>query len=106
MSWPVYTKRLGAFSAETSGLVTLGTVPAGKVWIVRDVDATLTGGSIGQMETIVAGVAVFSVFIATSEGETFPWRGRQPLTAGETLEAYITSGTWDLLAAGYELNAA
>ena len=39
MTWPVRSKLLGQYSATPAAntLITLGTVPAGKTWLVKDV---------------------------------------------------------------------
>lgn len=105
MSWPVFTERFGGLSDVTTGVHLIGTVPAGRAWILTDVDAEESGGSGGTIYLLLGAYGPIKLTTDATDSASLQWRGRQRLYAGEELQAYVDSGTWRLLATGYELSA-
>lgn len=83
-------------------------VPAGRVWVVRVVDAlsdpATAGAAVGLavanpgliwLASVPAGQTIFYAHLDT----------RQVLEAGESLGFSIFTGTWNYAISGYELNA-
>jgi hypothetical protein len=99
----VYSKRFAALSLFT-GTVSV-TVPAGKVWILRDVDvvnrnsATASFGIEGS-----SGQLLWYLNPVYNPNELWAgWRGRQIFSAGDTIGFSALTGVWDCTASGYEL---
>ena len=86
------------------GPYTLYTVPAGKVFIMRDIDARLqtTGAS-----DLFFGEGTTSQFFVRMKGavvqDVGTWRGRQVFNAGETVAAFVDAGLWNWAISGYLL---
>lgn len=81
-------------------------MPAGKVLVVRDMDAYL-GSSLSARQIYAVGSAgqvFWQASLAANESGWRSWRGRQVLYAGESLEMFATD-VWDLTASGYLLDA-
>lgn len=94
-----------------AGLVGLEplTVPAGEVWILRDLDAYATG-VISVPFTIlwlhgVNGQAIAYHQWLAGVQETFEWRGRQVLSPGTTWDVRSDNGAVDVTVSGYVLTA-
>jgi hypothetical protein len=82
-------------------------VPAAKVAVVTDVDAVLLT-TVATNLRMAPGVTHvhFWVVQATTILDQGEWRGRLPLPAGETLEAFVAgAATWHLTVSGYLLDA-
>lgn len=99
----LYTVRFGAGGpSSTTGAHALGTVPSGRVWVVRDLEGYRTGAGAGIGLWHLG--PVYGVEWNSAAGEqTFQWEGRVVLLAGEALEFQLVSGTWYWIASGYEL---
>ena len=86
-------------------------VPTGYVWVVRDIAGL--GGSLPDDEIAVAideGDGSLVYFYAWSDADssafnnTFHWKGRQVLDAGERLRVDVDGGGIWLAASGYQLS--
>jgi len=91
------------------GPAVLGTVPAGKVWVVRHITVTYHGaGTIALNGWIVSNSA--GEWLWSRPGPDIPvdasedWAGRHVLAAGDVLTfESIDSANYNVLASGYEL---
>lgn len=105
----VYSVQFYADQITAGGTATLATVPAGMVWVVRDITlgnvaTTATGpvsitavgtgspASIARWATIEAAAAVY-------------WTGRHVLNAGDLLNVYNNTGNMSVFVSGYQLSA-
>lgn len=107
MARVVYSQRLFAVQALTNAAGVVGpVVPAGVIWVLRDLDivveAGATGNNMGVKNQVGGLLAFFSVGTATP-GPNFAWRGRQIYAVGEQIGFEVFSGTWDIAASGYQL---
>jgi hypothetical protein len=101
---PVYSLRIYSGTPSPSGSTVV--VPAGLLYVIRDIDAVLESGS-GTC-VIYAQMGASAVFwYATSDPATQPrwqsWRGRQVAYTGENITFVGASGTWGLNVSGYQL---
>lgn len=107
MAPPVYSLRIYAAGALTSGVGTVGpVVPAGLIYVLRDIDITRsTTGSTDQMDVFnpLGGVLWNLVPAVLDGGSNAHWRGRQVYIAGEQVAFRVFSGTWAVMASGYQL---
>jgi hypothetical protein len=102
----VYSKRLGSIDTSTAGFHTLGTTPTGKVWIVRDAEFfAISGGATQAGLYDSAAGCNFAYQYATGSLQSFSWRGRAVLSAGQAIACYVASGRWQIVVYGYELDA-
>lgn len=97
-----YTKRL-YFAIETARSVSAA-VPAGMIWVVRDIDC-VPGMDVAM--TVAVGVAPGLWFWVAhldnlSGVRHGQWQGRQVLEAGEMLDVYATAQA-TFMVTGYEL---
>jgi len=108
MSSPVYSVKLADNAGVVGGPVTLFTVPAGRVYILRDVDVAQPAGIASALVLITGGTGAWVYYVASAVSPFYaPWRGRQVFVAGDTLKAIVIgSTTWTVLASGYDLEAA
>lgn len=101
----VYSKRFLA-GAGASGAIS-ATVPAGRVWIVRDCDLVFAG-SLPANAGFQGSDGQFVYYVEVAAGSTqlwYGWRGRQILNAGETLTYHSFAGVCDFAISGYELTS-
>ena len=81
-------------------------VPDGVRIILRDVDAyeeSGTNGTVMSVQNAAGGnLVVFQRTAATPTGP-WQWRGRQVYNPGESINFHVFSGTWSVMASGYEL---
>ncbi|HKT09714.1 MAG TPA: hypothetical protein VJR24_17565 [Gemmatimonadaceae bacterium] len=102
---PLYSKRFFTGQVNATGaVVPLWTVPAGVVHVLRD------------LEVFTANVAATNVFLDIGANAvmvlnlqpnyaTLKWEGRLVVNAGETVGAFVPSGSCVLTACGYELSS-
>lgn len=105
MTSPVYTRRLLAAS-QLAGAAT-ATVPAGRVWIVTDING-IARSQVGPHAEVYAAVGniLFSYLESLdSDHPMMQWRGKQVLVAGEVLTVNGAGGTVDVTVIGYDLTA-
>lgn len=100
----VYSKQLLAQSGVTA-LVTVQ-VPAGKIWILRDVDVYVNAGLAGSRFTLEgsASQAIYTHVTSPNTTESAQWRGRQVLGPLQTFAVKADDPT-DVTVSGYELTA-
>jgi hypothetical protein len=103
----IYSARLLA-SAALLGVETV-TVPAGEVWIVRDLDIVVTTPptatqSVNAFISALCYLGAWPFTILMSYPVTVQWRGRAVLTAGDTL-GFGTTLVASVAAHGYVLTA-
>jgi hypothetical protein len=108
MPAPVYSLRIFA----TGGLVPASgvvgpIVPAGLVYVLRDIDLVELSGSTsagfqlyGQTGNIIW-VVQHSSAPGITQGQ---WRGRQVYNEGEQVGFQSATGTWSISASGYQLS--
>jgi hypothetical protein len=79
-------------------------VPAGKVWIVRDLEAYNTGAA--GLALWHLPLAYLFVMRSASSDESYSFPGLHlVLEAGESIAFTVSSGSWYWFASGYELDA-
>lgn len=110
MPLPLYSKLLAAIAGGT-GTTTVGPVPAGFIWIVRDVDGVGNGsGAAGTLYLELidpsAAIVIFAAFDLPATGNTnTPWRGRQVLPEGWSLRVLPAGAYWQGAISGYQLSS-
>lgn len=103
---PVYSTQLFVSAACPPNQFV--TCPTDSVMIVRDIDLCEQSGTVGSSIVIrnPAGGTFFGAKRATTgDIEVFPWRGRQVLVGGETIEIAPNSADWAVWISGYLLSA-
>lgn len=107
MARDVYSLRIFAHASLTSGAGTVGpTVPAGLVYVVRDIDVVRsTTGASEQLDFFnpLGGVLWNVVPGVLDAGANGHWRGRQIFSEGEQVGVRAFSGTWAVMVSGYQL---
>jgi hypothetical protein len=102
----VYSKRFLASPSTTVQVSAL--VPAGKVWVLKQLDALSgpipAGGAAAAIN--VAGVAFFYHVIPVGGDPRLTWSGMQVANPGETVAFAIGAGSWGFMLSGYELSVA
>jgi hypothetical protein len=101
---PVYSLRIfgGQLTATSSSV----TVPAGLLYIVRDIDVVLTtpsGTSVFFLSDPAGGILWYVSVDPAVTARWQGWRGRQVYEDGEVLTMTAQSGTWDIHVSGYQL---
>ena len=104
----IYSRRFGAI-ALTAASQDLGTVPSGKIWILKDL--TLGWGTLarvgGRADVLLSATnsRIWVVNLAASEVKSDHWTGYMVLPAGERIRGITTAtGTIYLTASGYEFD--
>ena len=88
------------------GLTILATVPAGELWIVRDVvlyvEFDVDTAQLGVLvEDPAAGYCYLYREMTPTPGQTYHWDGRQVMTVGQSLECYHAAATSVVRVSGY-----
>lgn len=101
----IYTQRLAAGQASTTGFHAAYTVPAGKLVVLRDVVLIQHGITTGQVSLLLSPTGGGNPFVASvptvTPEQTYHWDVRQVLYAGDVLTVYNSQGTVDWLLTGY-----
>jgi len=105
----VYSSELFSAGSLGSGSDTLGTVPTGHVWVVRNIAATYVGDPSfalsGFTLSLGSGAYIWSVGpLAVVPGFTYPYAGRQVAPSGGSI--IFTSSdpaNWTVVGGGYDL---
>lgn len=107
MAAQVYSLRIFASAGLSPGAGTVGPiVPAGLVYIVRDIDAfDDTAGSTDNLIIFnqTSGVLVNWVGPGSAALGNWQWRGRQVYNEGEQVALRSFVGTWGVAISGYQL---
>jgi hypothetical protein len=101
-----YSIRFGAWSAISAAVSVV--VPAGVVWILRDVDlvdSSITTGDFCNVEGHLNQSIFFARNQTATPGPWFEWRGRQVFNAGEHITVAPGAGAWHATLSGYQLVA-
>jgi len=105
MARTVYSAVFYAASGISSP-VTMFTVPAGEVWVVRDIDAYNNAGASMSDIYFVDSVSNGTFFygkVAAASKDTVQWRGRQVFTFGGGAYVNPNGSNWDVRVSGYRL---
>lgn len=104
MSQPAYSKRFFAGSPVTRP--SSGTVPTGRIWVVRSIDAFLVTTVDVQLGVSIQPGGWFIWFVHMTPALPYAsWRGRQVLNSGEHLATYGGATGAHVVISGYELEA-
>lgn len=104
MSLPYTIRMLGGLATPAAGLE--ATVPAGYVWVIRDISALAAqAGSINVCVLIAGQAFIWGVTSLTAEASV-SWSGRQVANAGEQLQAITQGQNTYFLVSGYQLAVA
>lgn len=107
MARAVYSQRFFAFAGATPVGPVGPIVPAGFVFVVRDIDAVVRSSGTAQLEILgqVVGqlIALWSYPQSPVPDNNFEWRGRQVFGVGERVGISVLSGSWDVAISGYQL---
>jgi hypothetical protein len=108
---PIYSKRFW-FQQGLSVPTNSAPVPAGKIWIIRDIDIYMnTGTSPGNVYVSIVntGLGIYPCFylgkVTSASKDTVQWRGRQVAYGGEAIYIDPSGSTVDVTISGYELSA-
>jgi hypothetical protein len=103
---PVYTIQLYVGTVVHGSGVVGPVVPAGFVYVLRDVDMQESSGTVGANFSIrngAGGLLWQKTLVAGDVDASFAWRGRQAYSAGQQIGFRGFSGSWYVAATGYAL---
>lgn len=107
MAQAVYSLRIFAHASLSSAGGLVGpVVPSGFIYVLRDVDVFESSGTRPVTMVVnnpLAGVLVAFELAAGTVNGSLPWRGRQIYSPGERVGFQAFSGTWAIMASGYQL---
>lgn len=107
MAPPVYSLRIFATGELDPGAGTVGpVVPAGLIYVLRDIDVqerTGTNGAFMHVLNPLGGVLTAFQRTAAVPLGVESWRGRQVYSEGEQVGFAADSGSWAIMASGYQL---
>lgn len=110
MAQSVYTIRMWHLTSTAGGGTFTGPqVPAGFVWVVRDVRMvvpSISANNLAQAITISAGGSLYicsSPSFSSVPGILYEWHGRAVVQPGEFLVATTQSPNWVATVDGYQL---
>lgn len=95
----IYSRRLLLASSFTGDQSV--TCPAGKRWVVKQIDVNNFGGAALTAWLLVAGYSV-AYNQSLGAGQHLTWSGMHVLYAGELLTAHATVNTASFIVSGYE----
>lgn len=111
MAQQVYSVRLWISNSSLGGTVFTGPqVPAGFVWVVRDVRMLNTATSANSLASPMLVTAGGNANIAASPtyssvpGVLYQWQGRAVVQAAEFLFVHTSSSNWQWAVDGYQLS--
>lgn len=103
----VYSLRIFATGGLSPGAGLVGPiVPAGLVYVVRDIDVVETSGTNGtilEFQGQTLGPLTYFERTAADGLGRGSWRGRQIYNEGEQVGFKALSGTWSISCSGYQL---
>jgi len=100
----IYSRRLCAAFVPAGSAVVAYTCPAGTTAVVRDIVAMPSASGPFILQVSLTAIAIVWSIVAGTNGESQQWRGRQVLTAGETLTVTAVSAGFFVMVSGYELS--
>jgi hypothetical protein len=107
MARTVYSLRIyGHASLSSAGGLVGPLVPAGLVYVVRDIDVVEVSGTRPanlQVMNQVGGLLVFMNVTSANPAGNESWRGRQVYGAGERVGLQVLSGSFAIAVSGYQL---
>lgn len=107
MARDVYSLRIYAAADLLASTGEVGpVVPAGFVYVVRDIDVRenlATAGAYIFVKNPVGGILWIHQVDATVNGSVGQWRGRQVYAEGEQVGFQVSSGDWAVTCSGYQL---
>jgi hypothetical protein len=100
----IYTVRFAAARAVSGGF-SVGPVPPGQTWVIRDIDVFAGSEPLGSVGQVLGAEGQCFMFWNTDPltQTLVSWRGRHVLSAGESFSVSISTGNADLTISGYEL---
>jgi hypothetical protein len=102
MSSPLYSIRMALEKNSTTW--TSADVPAGYIWVVRDI-SMIWGGLVGASGVIAIGdTGFFAYDFNPTTTNVAHWDGRAVLEAGEHLDQASTGDGVDFVISGYQLS--
>lgn len=109
MAFSVYSKAFFDETGLTVGAHSIGPVPAGFVWVVRDIDSYndgVTSAAVaGWSLSSVSGGAPFAGVPSgwAQCGQFYQWSGRQVIDEGDELALEAFGSGWSVRISGYQL---
>lgn len=99
----VYSRNFVALATSTVGATVV--VPAGGLYIVRDIDVVDASGSANSFvfEGSSSQVIWFQTYTPGGPTSSFEWRGRQVIEAGDSFRVFSGGGPWHMTVSGYSL---
>lgn len=111
MAQNVYSVRLWSMNTASGGPTFTGPqVPAGFVWVVRDVRMVVANVPANNIAAAITLSSGGTLYIASSPaygsvpGILYEWHGRAIVNTGENLVAHTSSPNWDMTVDGYQLS--
>lgn len=107
MARALYSLRIFSSGALTNAAGTVGPiVPAGLIYVLRDIDAFDSTNSAADELVVFSPVA--GVLLNITGPQAAPlgvhsWRGRQVYDEGEQVGVHAFVGTWSITISGYQL---
>lgn len=99
----IYSKLLGAAAYSAGSPVTVYTVPAGSIVVVRSIELTLVSGS-DALGTVNDGGGNHIFLVSGADGPAyFPWQGRSVVEEGDSIVFDASAGDWTYRISGYLL---
>lgn len=107
MARNVYSLRIFASGSLAPGAGLVGPiVPDQYLYVLRDIDVTLRTAAPATLAIYSPIVNAFLCYVpdsALDSSSSFRWRGRQVYGPGERVGFQALSGSWDVMASGYQL---
>ena len=106
MAAPVYSKALVSLASFVGTFD--ATVPAGRTWIIRDIDAREDTGSATAflfVKNVAGGILWIHQVGSAINDSNAEWRGRQVFPSGSVLELQASGGSWGIQVSGYDLSS-
>lgn len=101
MAGALYTVRIAAVESFTG--LQYWECPAGRRWVVRNIDVSDSAGNGQPLFVSVARVTFQTAKSAGGAPVSFHWEGRAVVYAGEDVGLYST-GHWSVVITGYEFH--
>ena len=104
-----YTRQLAWHDSTAAEDVALGTVPAGRIWVIRDVvidNTNATTSTVAIYGRISGQPATWTLLREDLLAEkVFHWEGRLAVPAGQVIRWVTTQSSCRVVVTGYDLTA-